>query len=107
MLNIFLVLTGGLIWIPIAFFLLTLFGAYKIYKGYKSGTVRQEQDKNSSNWGKNVVVPGKSIDKWWLWFTIFFFLAAIGSYFKIHSDYRKSKPNDEKRWEKQKEKEQK
>jgi len=98
--------TGGLILIPIASILLAAFGGYKIYQGYKSGIVRQEQDKSSPNWGKNVTVPGKTVDKWWLYFTIIFFLLAIASYWKIHSDYRGAKPSDEKHWQKQKEREQ-
>jgi len=95
-----------LYFIPITLLLISLYCLYRLGKSYKSGTVRQEQDKNSPNWGKDITAPGKAINKWALYVAIITFICTVASYWKIHSDYRGTRPGDEKRWEKQKEREQ-
>jgi len=93
--------------IPTGLVVAAAYSFYRTYKSDKSGTLRQEQDRNSPNFGKYVAVPNEPIYQISSFrYGCAFILAAMIIFFVIHSDYRGPKAKDQERWEKQKEREQ-
>lgn len=75
------------------------------YKQWNSPWVRQEQDRMSPNWGKDVPADKNIFQLWSMWFGLGILAGAIWIILSVHSDYRPMKQKDIDRWEKQKENE--
>lgn len=94
--------TGGLYWIPVILLIGFAISFVKLLMSHNSGSEYLVNSPGDPMDGKWVTLDKKIWSKGLVFFSVVFFLCAVGSYFWIRSDYRPAKPSDQKNWEKQK-----